>query len=132
MTENLDFEIVPTARGRLDNKIQQDAAGFDKLAAAAADNFDRILDIAATIVDIQKMQVQADACICMLHEQRMMLKEEAEAYVKKLQAETRANLTKAVPIREMMKDSYSSRYYKLSDDEFSAIISNILDHMGEL
>ena len=80
MTENLDFEIVPTARGRLDNKIQQDAAGFDKLAVAAADNFDRILDIAATIVDIQKMQVQADACICMLHEQRLMLEEEAEAY----------------------------------------------------
>ena len=69
MTENLDFEIVPTARGRLDNKIQQDAAGFDKLAAAAADQFVRILDIAATMVDIQKMQVQADACMCMLLEQ---------------------------------------------------------------
>ena len=132
MTENLDFEIVPTARGRLDNKIQQDAAGVDKLAVAAADNFDRILDIAATIVDIQKMQVQADACICMLHEQRMMLKEEAEAYVKKLQAETSATINKAEAIRKMMNDYYYSGYDKLSGDEFSAIISNILDHMGAL
>ena len=54
MTENLDFEIVPTARGRLDNKIQQDAAGFDKLAVAAADNFDRILDIAATMLTFKR------------------------------------------------------------------------------
>lgn len=62
----------------------------------------------------------------------MMLKEEAEAYVKKLQAETSATINKAEAIRKMMNDYYYSGYDKLSGDEFSAIISNILDHMGEL
>ena len=32
----------------------------------------------------------------------------------------------------MMNDYYYSGYDKLSGNEFSAIISNILDHMGEL
>ena len=86
MTENFDFEIVPSTRGGLANKPQQ-GSGLDKLASAAADNFGRILDVATTVVEIQKMQVQADAYIGTLRENRLMLEQETEAYVKKLNAE---------------------------------------------
>lgn len=132
MTNNYDFEIVPSIRGGLIDKKQPSSAGLDKLASTAADNFDRILDVATTVVEIQKMQVQADACIGMLRENRLMLEQETEAYVKKLNAETDAAVNKVEVIRRMMHDYYTSGTTKLSGDEFSRIISDILDHMGNL
>lgn len=132
MTEYSDFEIVPSTRGRVANRAQQSSAGLDKLASAVADNFGRILDVAATVVEIQKMQVQADACIGMLREQRLMLEQETEAYVKKLNAETDATVNKVEVIRRMMRDYYSFGNTKLSGDEFSKIISDVLDHMGNI
>lgn len=132
MTDQFDFEIVPGTRGGLDNRTQPGSAGIDRLASAAADHFERILDIAATVADIQKMRVQADACIGMLREQRLMLEQETEAYVKKLDAETGATVNKVEAIRRMMHDYYCSGYTRLSGDEFSKIISDVLDHMGNL
>lgn len=131
MTENFDFEIVPSTRGGLANKPQQ-GSGLDKLASAAADNFGRILDVATTVVEIQKMQVQADAYIGTLRENRLMLEQETEAYVKKLNAETDATVNKVEVIRRMMHDYYTSGTTKLSGDEFSKIISDVLDHMGNI
>lgn len=132
MTEYSDFEIVPSTRERIANRSQQSSTGLDKLASAAADNFGRILDVAADVVEIQKMQVQADACIGMLREQRLMLEQETEVYVKKLNAETDATVNKVEVIRRMMRDYYSAGNTKLSGDEFSKIISDVLDHMGNI
>lgn len=132
MTESMDFEIVPSTRGRLTNEIQYSSAGLNKLASAAADNFDRILDVATTVVEIQRMQVQADACVALLREQRLMLEQETEAYVKKLNAETDATVNKVEVIRRMMHDYESSANSKLTGDEFSKIISDVLDHMGNI
>ena len=132
MTESMDFEIVPSTRGRLANEMQYSSAGLNKLASAAADNFDRILDVATTVVEIQRMQVQADACVALLREQRLMLEQETEAYVKKLNAETDATVNKVEVIRRMMHDYESSANSKLTGDEFSKIISDVLDHMGNI
>lgn len=132
MTESLDFEIVPSTRGGLANKPQQGSEGLDKLASAAADNFDRILDVATTVVEIQRMQVQADTYIGILRENRLMLEQETEEYVKKLNAETDATVNKVEAIRRLMHDYYTSGTTKLSGDEFSKIISDVLDHMGNI
>lgn len=134
MTDNFDFELVPSSRSRgsIANRPAEGSDGLDKLAGAAADNFGRILDVATTVVEIQKMQVQADACISMMREQRLMLEQETEAYVKKLNAETDATVNKVEVIRRMMHDYYSSGNAKLSGDEFSKIISDVLDHMGDI
>lgn len=132
MTESFDFEIVPSTRGGLGNKSHQGSAGHDKLLSAVADNFGRILDIATTVAEIQKMQVQADACIGLLREQRRMLEQETETYVEKLNAETGATINKVEAIRRLMHDYYCSGYTKLSGDEFSKIISDVLNHMGNL
>ena len=90
----------------MNNKSHQAPAGYDKLVSAVAENFGRILDIATTVAEIQKMQVQADACIGMLREQRLMLEQETEAYVKKLNAETGATINKVEAIRRLMHDYY--------------------------
>lgn len=132
MTDKYDFEIVPNKRGGLAHNPQQMPVGLDKLATATAENFGRILDVATTVLEIQKMQIQADAYIGMLHEQRLMLEQETEDYVKKLNAETDATVNKVEVIRRMMHDYYSSGNTKLSGAEFSKIISDVLDHMGDI
>lgn len=131
MSDNFDFEIVPSTRDELSTG-DSNSPGHDKLAGAAADNFGQILDLAASIVEIQKMQVQADSCISMLREQRLMLAQEAEAYVKKLNADTDATVNKLEVIRRMMNDYYHAGQSKLSGEEFSKIMSDVLDRMGDI
>lgn len=63
MADNFDFEIVPNSRSRDIVGRGNNYSGVDQITGAIAENFDRIVDIAATVVEIQKMQVQADACI---------------------------------------------------------------------
>ena len=132
MADNFDFEIVPNSRSRDIVGRGNNSSGVDQIAGAIAENFDRIVDIAATVVEIQKMQVQADACINMLREQRLMLETETEAYVKRINADTNATVSKAEAISRMMNDYYIHGHDRLSGEDFSRIISDILDHMGTL
>lgn len=132
MADNFDFEIVPNSRSRDIVGRGNNSSGVDQIAGAIAENLDRIVDIAATVVEIQKMQVQADACINMLREQRLMLETETEAYVKRINADTNATVSKAEAISRMMHDYYIHGHDRLSGEDFSRIISDILDHMGTL
>lgn len=137
MSEYNDFEIVPTTRGvpSPQSHAQNPARvlrGMDKLAGAAADNFDRILDAAFAITEIEKMKVQANVYITQLREQRKMLEEETKAYVAKVEAETDRTVQKVEVIRRIMQDYYRFGQDKLSGSEFSKIISDVLDQMGEL
>ena len=131
MAENYDFEIVPSTRGELSTGSNT-SPGAEKVLGAVADNFGRILDVASTVVEIQKLQVQAESCVSLLREQRLMLEQETEEYVKKLNAETDSTVNKAEVIRRMMHDYYSAGQSKLSGEEFSKIISDVLDHMGDI
>ena len=131
MRENPDFEIVTSSR-KLPVEYTPNGLGMDNLVNAAANNFDRILDIASSIVETRRMQVQAVACIHMLEEKRKTLVAEAEAYVKRVRTETDATVNKAEVIRRMMQDYYRSGRNSLTGDEFSRIISDVLNHMGEI
>ena len=128
MNNNYDFEIIPSTRGKLAERGKL-ASGMDRVAAAAADNFDRILDVAFAVVEIQKMQVQADASIRMLREKRLMLETETAAYVNRINAETHATVSKLEVIRRMMNDYYHADQDKLSGDEFSKLILDVLDRL---
>lgn len=127
MEESYDFEIVENTRGELDK-----SSNCDRLVGAVADNFGRIMDIAATIAEIQKMEVQVNGAISMLREKRLMLEQETEAYVKKLNTETDATIKKVELIRRMMCDYYNAGQSKLSGEEFSKIISDVLEHMVDI
>lgn len=131
MQEFGDFEIVSSSRRPLAGRASS-SNGLDNLADAAANNFDRILDIASAMVEIQKIQTQANACIGMLREKRLLLEAETEAYVNRIRAETDATVNKAEVIRRMMQDYYSIGRHSLTGDEFSQIISDVLNHMGEI
>lgn len=137
MSENNDFEIVPSTRAVPSPQSHpqnpaQISPGLDKLAVAVADNFGRILDVASSITEIEKMKVQANVYVAQLREQRMMLEEETRAYVAKVEAETDRTIQKVEVIRRMMQDYYRFGQNKLSGSEFSKIISDVLDQMGEL
>ncbi|MBD5133060.1 MAG: hypothetical protein HDT38_01095 [Clostridiales bacterium] len=136
MNENNDFELVPSTRAVPSLQPQAPgpaiiSPGVDKLAGVAADHFGRILDAACAITEIQQMKVQADICVAQLREQRLMLAEEAKAYVSKIEAETDRTVQKVEVIRRMMQDYYRCGQDKLSSEAFSKIVSDVLDRIGE-
>lgn len=130
MAENFDFEIVQNSQRGIINQGEI-SHGLDKLSGTIADNFERILDLAVSVAETKKMQAQADAYTDMLREQRQMLEAETDAYVKKLSMDTNATVTKVDTIRGIMSDYYASGQSKLSGEEFSKIISAVLDKMWE-
>lgn len=137
MCENNDFEVIPSTRTVPSPQVQTPDSALispkvDKLAGAVADNFGRILDVACAITEIEKMKVQANVYVTQLREQRLMLEEETRAYVTKIEAETDRTVQKVEVIRRMMQDYYRFGQDKLSSSEFSKIISNVLEQMGEL
>lgn len=137
MCENNDFEVVSSTRITPSLQTQTSdssliSPGVDKLAGAVADNFGRILDVAYAISEIEKMKVQSNIYVTQLREQRLMLEEETRAYVSKVEAETNRTVQKVEVIRRMMQDYYRFGQNKLSSSEFSKIISNVLEQMGEL
>lgn len=137
MCENNDFEVIPSTRTVPSPQVQTPDSALispkvDKLAGAVADNFGRILDVACAITEIEKMKVQANVYVTQLREQRLMLEEETRAYVTKIEAETDRTVQKVEVLRRMMQDYYRFGQDKLSSSEFSKIISNVLEQMGEL
>lgn len=134
MTE--DFEIVQSTRGEIKNPepvygTVLEVSGKEHLLHAVADNFGRILDVASSIVEIERINAQADAYIKILEEKRKLLAEEADAYVKKVSANTQATVSKVEAIRYMMQDYYKSGQNKMSGEEFSKIITEIINQIGE-
>lgn len=140
-----DFEVRKTTRRMMDNKIEHvtgevvdnqknnsSISGKDQLLGAVADNFDRIVDIASSIVEIERLNAEADAHIRELEEQRKMLSEEADAYVKVLNAKTHNTVSKAEVVRQMMKDYYIHGKDGLSGEEFSKIITDVIAKIGDI
>ena len=138
-----DFEIVKSRRikkkdaeievedgGIVDFQSSKNGRGKDKLLGAVADNFERIVDIASDIVEIEKMNAQADSFIRELKEKRRMLAEEADAYVKKIKVETDATVSKVEAIRLMMQDYYLHGKEGLTGEEFSKIIQEVINQIG--
>lgn len=128
MGDNFDFELVKSTRGNLVEQHPQN--GGEHLAHAVADNFGRILDVAAALAEIGRIDAQADAYVKSKQADREMLAQETEAYVKRLQAETDAKVSKAEVIRRMMQDYYNSGQQKMSGEEFGRIIAKVIDDGG--
>ena len=98
------------------------------LTQAAADNFPRILDIAVQCVDILKNRELSKAQLKVLHEKRKLLAAEAEAYVKKKNADTYSFKERGEMIRQMLEDYYKyGGKEKLPADAFLKILENTLN-----
>lgn len=125
-----DIEILPSDKN-MPAKNSHD--GLDKLAGAAADNFPQILSLAEGIVEIRKMKVQSEAVLKQMDKQRENLLAEAEAYVKKKNADTNSVVEKMKIVRDMMNDYYKySGNANISGDTFRMIISDIVNNMKQV
>lgn len=119
-----DVEVVPQ---------KEQYVGVDKLAGAVADNFPRILSLAEGIAEIKKMQVQSEAVLKQMDKQRENLLAEAEAYVRKKNADTNDVVEKMKVVRDMMNDYYRySGNANISGNDFRMIISDIVNSMKQV
>lgn len=119
-----NVEVVPK---------KEQYVGVDKLAGAVADNFPRILSLAEGIAEIKKMQVQSEAVLKQMDKQRENLLAEAEAYVRKKNADTNDVVEKMKVVRDMMNDYYRySGNANISGNDFRMIISDIVNSMKQV
>lgn len=131
-----DFEVVPSNRSLLGDRKNTSIhvpKNKNRIGDVASDHFDQILDIAANIVEIEKMRIQSQAVLMQMEESRKTLLAEAEAYAIKKNADTNDVVRKMQIVREMMRDFYQHNHHaNLSSEDFSRIISSIVDEMGKV
>jgi len=123
----VDAAVDECLRGDVVDLMSGKAEGENKIYDALSDNMGRILDIAASVVEIEKMKTMTADYVKKLEEQRRLLTAEADAYVKKLNADTDKTVRKIDAIEKLMKDYYLHGTGKLPAEEFSRIISEIID-----
>lgn len=104
----------------------------DKLTDAVTDNFGRILDIATDIANIKKMQVQSEAILKKMAEDRKMLVAEAEAYALKKNSDTKSVVERMNVVRMMLKDFYDANHAGVTSEDFRIIITESINQMGKL
>jgi hypothetical protein len=130
-----DFEVVSGKRSPLAEL--KDASihipqNKNRIGDLVADHFDQILDLAANIVEIEKMRMQSQAVLKQMEESRKTLLAEAEAYAIKKNADTNDVVQKIQVVREMMCDFYQHNHRaNLSGEEFSRIISSVVNEIGK-
>ena len=106
--------------------------GSNKLTDALADNMGNIISLAKDIVDIQRMRVQSQTLLDKMEEDRAMLRDEAEAYVNKKNADTNQIIGKMQIAREILKDFYNQKNTAgVSAEEFSAVIKAIFENVPD-
>ncbi len=134
-----EFEIIETG-GRMaaknetnifQNKTEKLTKG-DKAMDILANNFDNILELAGSIVEIQKMKVASEACLAKMAEDRKRILEEAQAYATKKRADTASVVERMNVIRSMMQDFYAHNQGNLSGDDFCKIITEVVNQMGRV
>lgn len=82
-----DFEMIelPASRGdsSLPAKDQVNKSQNVATSKIVSDNLPKIIDLASSIVEIEKMKVASEAVLAKMREDRLSLLAEAEAYAKK-------------------------------------------------
>lgn len=104
----------------------------DKVTEAVCDNFERILDISQSMVDIRRMKVQSEAVLKVMAEKRETLKAEAEAYAQKRNADTKSVVDRMNIVRLMMKDFYDANTGTMTSEDFRIVITEIVSKMGTM
>ena len=96
----------------------------EKAMDMLSDNFESIINLAGSIVEIKKMKVASDACLAKMAEDRKRIAEEAQAYAVRKRADTSSVVDRMNVIRMMMQDFYAHNSGNLSGDDFCKIITN--------
>lgn len=104
----------------------------DKAMDMLSNNFENILNLAGSIVEIQKMKVASEACLAKMAEDRKRIVDEAQAYAVKKRADTSSVVDRMNVIRSMMQDFYAHNQGNLSGDDFCKIITEVVNQMGRV
>lgn len=104
----------------------------EKAMDMLSNNFENILNLAGSIVEIQKMKVASEACLAKMAEDRKRILDEAQAYAVKKRADTSSVVGRMNVIRSMMKDFYAHSQGNLSGDDFCKIITEVVNQMGRV
>ena len=97
-----------------------------------SNNFENILKLAGSIIEIQKMKVASEACLMKMAEDRKRIIDEAHAYAVKKRADTNSVVDRMNVIRSMMQDFYAHSQGNLSGDDFCKIITEVVNQMGRV
>lgn len=104
----------------------------EKAMDMLSDNFESIINLAGSIVEIKKMKVASDACLAKMAEDRKRIAEEAQAYAVRKRADTSSVVDRMNVIRMMMQDFYAHNSGNLSGDDFCKIITEVVNQMGRV
>ena len=104
----------------------------DKAMDMLSNNFENILNLASSILEIQKMKVASEACLAKMAEDRKRIVDEAQAYALKKRADTSSVVDRMNVIRSMMQDFYAHSQGNLSGDDFCKIITEVVNQMGRV
>lgn len=104
----------------------------DKAMDMLSNNFENILNLAGSIVEIQKMKVASEAYLKKMAEDRKRIVDEAQAYAVKKRADTNSVVDRMNVIRSMMQDFYAHSQGNLSGDDFCKIITEVVNQMGRV
>lgn len=104
----------------------------EKTMDMLSNNFENILNLAGSIVEIKKMEVASEACLKKMAEDRKRIMDEAQAYAIKKKADTNSVVDRMNVIRSMMQDFYAHSQGNLSGDDFCKIITEVVNQMGRV
>ena len=104
----------------------------EKAMDMLSNNFENILNLAGSIVEIRKMKVASEACLAKMAEDRKRIIDEAQAYAVKKRADTSSVVDRMNVIRSMMQDFYAHSQGNLSGDDFCKIITEVVNQMGRV
>lgn len=136
MTDFSKFEMAELPAKPADSNLPQkkDKEKGDGSVATSkifSDNMPRILDLAGSIVEIEKMKVASAAVLDKMKEDRLRLLAEAEAYAKRKNADTSDVVARFTLVRDMMRDFYSANTGSMNSEDFCRVITSIIDQMGK-
>jgi len=118
------FDLIEFPEKSLD---ENPTSTDDRLNNALIDNMGNIIDLAKDIVSIQRMRVQSETLLEKMKEDRARLRDEAEAYVKTKNADTKQIIDKIQMARVLLNDFCNQKNISgVTAEEFSTIIKSVL------
>lgn len=96
-----------------------------------ADNFPKILDLAKEMLTIERRKTEIEGAVKQMEQIRLTLIAEADAYAKKIEAETKAVVERLTIIRYMMQDFYAANTGSMTSEDFRAVITEIVQQMNK-
>lgn len=125
-TEYVDVQQVDVTRPANGNS----PSTGEIVARGFADNIPAMIDLAKDIVSIEKMKAATDGQVRILQEKRKELLDEAEAYVRKQNADTNKMISKGEQIRLTLEQVFSRVGDKMSGEDLAKTISTIVESMS--